>query len=186
METNSSALKLFHLFDDEESDVLAVLAAYTTVIQSSPPTWGTSTGRSANIDREAEEGHRRLVQDNFAENSIYNAQTFRRRFRMRRPLYLHVVGAVERHDRYFQQGRDATGKLGLSALHKCTAAIRQLAYGMLADAVDEYVRIAETTAIKSLKRFCAARSARNISARRLLLMWSGFRTCMPNAALLVC
>ncbi|KAE9191443.1 hypothetical protein PF005_g18844 [Phytophthora fragariae] len=156
METNSSALKLFHLFDDEESDVLTVLAAYAAVVQPSPPTRGSSTGRSANVDREAEEGHRRLVQDYFAENAIYNAQTFRRRFRMRRTLYLRVVDAVERHDRYFQQRRDATGKLGLSALQKCTAAIRQLAYGMPADAVGEYVRIAETTAIKSLKRLCAA------------------------------
>ncbi|KAE8972412.1 hypothetical protein PR003_g27510, partial [Phytophthora rubi] len=63
---------------------------------------------------------------------------------------------MERHNRYFQQRRDATGKLGLSALQKSTAAIRQLAYGMPAGAVDEYVRIVETAAIKSLKRFCAA------------------------------
>ncbi|KAE9097786.1 hypothetical protein PF010_g15815 [Phytophthora fragariae] len=63
---------------------------------------------------------------------------------------------MERHNRYFQQRRDATGKLGLSALQKSTAAIRQLAYGMPAGAVDEYVRIVETAAIKSLKPFCAA------------------------------
>ncbi|ETN17200.1 hypothetical protein PPTG_21630 [Phytophthora nicotianae INRA-310] len=156
MEINSSALKLFHLFDDEESDVLAVLAAYATVVQPLPAARGSSTGRSANVDREAVEGHRRLVQDYFAENAIYNAQTFRRRFRMRRSLYLRVVSAVETHDRYFQQRRDATGKLGFSALQKCTAAIRQLAYGMPADAVAEYVGIAQTTAIKSLKRFCTA------------------------------
>ncbi|KAE9108166.1 hypothetical protein PF007_g12762 [Phytophthora fragariae] len=44
---------------------------------------------------------------------------------------------MERHNRYFQQRRDATGKLGLSALQKSTAAIRQLAYGMPAGAVDD-------------------------------------------------
>ncbi|XP_059650671.1 uncharacterized protein LOC132296489 [Cornus florida] len=36
-----------------------------------------------------------------------------------------------------------------------TVAIRMLAYGMLADAIDEYVRISESTTIESLKRFCA-------------------------------
>ncbi|KAE9081343.1 hypothetical protein PF007_g22700 [Phytophthora fragariae] len=75
---------------------------------------------------------------------------------MRRALFLRIVNAIEGHDSYFQQRADATGKLGLSALQKCTAAIRQLAYGMPADAVDEYVRIAESNAIKSLLRFCSA------------------------------
>ncbi|KAI9907044.1 hypothetical protein PsorP6_003092 [Peronosclerospora sorghi] len=51
--------------------------------------------------------------------------------------YLH---AVEAHDEYFQQRPDATEKLGLSAMQKCIVANRQLAYGMPADAVDEYVR----------------------------------------------
>ena len=41
---------------------------------------------------------------------------------------------------------DATGKVGLSALQKCVAFMRILAYGVPADAVDEYVRIGESTA----------------------------------------
>lgn len=36
---------------------------------------------------------------------------------------------------------DATGKEGLSALQKCVASLRILAYGLSLDAVDEYVRI---------------------------------------------
>ena len=36
-----------------------------------------------------------------------------------------------------------------------TAALRMLAYGVAADFMDEYVRIAKTTAITSLKKFIA-------------------------------
>lgn len=46
------------------------------------------------------------------------------------------------------------GKVGLSPIQKCTAAIRQLAYGTSGDAQDEYVRIGESTALESLTRFC--------------------------------
>ena len=52
--------------------------------------------------------------------------------------------------------QDALGNLSLSSIQKVTAAIRQLAYGMAADSVDEYVRIGESTALECLKRFCSA------------------------------
>ena len=49
---------------------------------------------------------------------------------------------------YYALDRD-----GLSPLQKCTSAIRQLAYGTPADALDEYLKIAECTSIKCLKLF---------------------------------
>ena len=60
-----------------------------------------------------------------------------RRFRMHRHLYLHLMHAVEDHDDYFVQKRNAAGKLGLSCLQKVTSAFRMLTYGVLADATDE-------------------------------------------------
>ena len=48
------------------------------------------------------------------------------------------------------------GSLSLSALQKVTAVVRMLAYGVAADAVDDYVRIAESTSIESLKKFVQA------------------------------
>jgi hypothetical protein len=75
---------------------------------------------------------------------------------MRQPLFSRIVAAVEEYDSFFTQRRDAAGRLGLSPLQKVTAALRQLAYGAQADAIDEYVRIGESTAIESLKRFCRA------------------------------
>ncbi|RWR92880.1 putative nuclease HARBI1 [Cinnamomum micranthum f. kanehirae] len=63
---------------------------------------------------------------------------------------------VEAHDPYFQQERNCAGSLGLSAFQKVIAVVRMLAYGVAADAVDDYVRIAESTSIESLKKFVQA------------------------------
>ncbi|XP_047335771.1 uncharacterized protein LOC124939333 [Impatiens glandulifera] len=89
-------------------------------------------------------------------NPVYNETMFRRRYRMSRSLFIRIVDAVKDHDRYFQQRWDNTGKLGLSPIQKITAAFRMLAYGVPADATNEYIRIGESTAIESMKRFCRA------------------------------
>jgi hypothetical protein len=58
---------------------------------------------------------------------------------MRKDVFLRIVEALGNHDAYFLMRPDATGRMGLSPLQKCTAAIRILAYGSLADSVDDYV-----------------------------------------------
>ena len=72
---------------------------------------------------------------------------------MSRSLFLHIHSRVEATEPYFVQKRNAANTLGLSSLQKMTAAIRMLAYGVLANFMDEYLRIGETTTIKSLKKF---------------------------------
>ncbi|XP_057724101.1 uncharacterized protein LOC130940069 [Arachis stenosperma] len=109
------------------------------------------TRRWINRDREAR--HDRLFQDYFADEPVYNADIFRRRFRMRRDVFLRLVHALSNVYPYFQQRVDATGRRGLSPLQKCTAAIQMLAYGVAADAVDDYVRIGESTTIECLEKF---------------------------------
>ncbi|XP_042423324.1 uncharacterized protein LOC122010925 [Zingiber officinale] len=49
---------------------------------------------------------------------------------------------------------DFVRRKGLSPLQKCTAVIRQLAYGVPADHLDEYLRMSESTAIRCLFKFC--------------------------------
>ncbi|XP_072074187.1 uncharacterized protein [Arachis hypogaea] len=105
------------------------------------------------INRDREAGHDRLFQDYFADELVYNADIFRRRFRMRRHVFLRIVDALSNVYPYFQQRVDATGRRGLSPLQKCTAAIRMLAYGVAADVVDDYVRIGESTTIECLENF---------------------------------
>ncbi|XP_062079841.1 uncharacterized protein LOC133784562 [Humulus lupulus] len=75
---------------------------------------------------------------------------------MGRVLFLHIYDVVQRHDNYFVQRRDGLSKLGLSGLQKVTAVFRMLAYGVPADATDEYIKIGESTTLESLKRFCRA------------------------------
>ncbi|XP_057420293.1 uncharacterized protein LOC130714408 [Lotus japonicus] len=102
------------------------------------------------IERYREAGHERLWMDYFSENPVYPEELFRRRFRMRKDVFLRVVDAVGSHNPYFLQSVDAVGRQSLTPLQKCTAAIRMLAYGSPADSVDEYVRIGESTAIECL------------------------------------
>lgn len=46
------------------------------------------------------------------------------------------------------------GRSSLSPIQKCTAAVRQLCYGITADGFDEYLKIGESTALACLKHFC--------------------------------
>ena len=72
---------------------------------------------------------------------------------MSRSFFLRIQSKVETYESYFIQKRDNSQRLGLSSLQKITAALRMLAYGVTADFMDEYVRIGESTAIESLKKF---------------------------------
>ncbi|GJY95379.1 hypothetical protein Tco_0511740 [Tanacetum coccineum] len=51
---------------------------------------------------------------------------------------------------------NSNGRLGISSLMKCTSAIRQMAYGAVPDALDEYLQMGALTARKSLQLFCKA------------------------------
>jgi len=105
------------------------------------------------IERNREEGHIRLYNDYFYDNPVYTKAQFRRRFRMRKEVFLCIVEALSNHDEYFQVKVDATGRKSLSPPQKCAAAICILAYGSPANSIDDYIRIGEATAIKCLERF---------------------------------
>ncbi|XP_024011120.1 uncharacterized protein LOC112086433 [Eutrema salsugineum] len=87
------------------------------------------------------------------DDAIYPSHIFRRRFRMNKDLFLRIVDCLSNEVPYFQQRRNDIGRLGLSALQKCTAAIRIMAYGTAADAVDEYLRLRASTALLCLENF---------------------------------
>nr|GEZ22892.1 hypothetical protein [Tanacetum cinerariifolium] len=104
-------------------------------------------------DRECEQGEARLMADDFVDNPTFDEVIFRRRFRMRKHLFLRIIDVVTANDRYFQQRPDATGRQSLSSLQKCTGAMRVLAYEMSFDAVDEYTRMSGVVTRKSLMSF---------------------------------
>ncbi|XP_009103747.2 putative nuclease HARBI1 [Brassica rapa] len=107
----------------------------------------------AYIERNREEGDLRLWNDYFSDTPTYPPNLFRRRFRMNKHLFMHIVQRLSNEVPFFQPKKDALGRVSLSPLQKCTAAIRILAYGNAADAVDEYLRLGSTTARSCLEHF---------------------------------
>jgi hypothetical protein len=71
-------------------------------------------------------------------------------------FFLDIVYVVRHFDNYFICKKDCTGMVGFFSLQKCTAALRMLAYGAPGDAHDDYIRIAESTAMECMSRFCRA------------------------------
>jgi hypothetical protein len=69
---------------------------------------------------------------------------------MRRELFMSIVDRVCAFDPWFVQRPDALGRMGLSSLQKCTAAVRMLVYGVAADGTDKYVRLGASTAHEAL------------------------------------
>nr|GEV36389.1 hypothetical protein [Tanacetum cinerariifolium] len=110
------------------------------------------------IFRDREDAERRLLADYFDDHCKYPLYYFRRRFHMSRNLFLRIVDDIlsytanhlPQHFHFFTSRLDCTGRMSISALKKCTAAIRQFAYGSTADAFDEYLQMSEHTARDAL------------------------------------
>jgi hypothetical protein len=66
---------------------------------------------------------------------------------MRMTLFLSIMHKISETSPYFYERYDAIGRAGLTMLQKCTAVLRQLADGMAADTIDEYLKLGKTTAV---------------------------------------
>ena len=116
--------------------------------------WGGSKkGKRANKNRNILEGGRRIWADYFAENDVYDATDFRRRFRMSKRLCQCIIENVAGHEVYFTQRPDATGKLGATPYQNVTAVLKVLIYGTTSDAFDDYVRLSDSTVDKAVNLF---------------------------------
>ncbi|XP_059650172.1 uncharacterized protein LOC132295929 [Cornus florida] len=69
------------------------------------------------IKRDREEAAQRLFQDYFVENPTFPPEMFRRRFRMRRELFIRILNGVTAYDEWFIQKPDALGRMGQ---YQCT------------------------------------------------------------------
>ncbi|GKB72594.1 hypothetical protein Tco_0934006 [Tanacetum coccineum] len=72
------------------------------------------------------------------------------------PSFNEIVTALIDHDPFFHSNMDCAGRQGISGLLECTSAIRQLAYDVHADFLDEYIQISERTSRTALDHFCQA------------------------------
>jgi hypothetical protein len=66
------------------------------------------------------------------------------------------MNIVEEHVDYFIQKRNVAGTFGLSCLQEVAAAFKMIAYRVAADAIDDYVRVSESAALKCLRHFVVA------------------------------
>lgn len=115
---------------------------------------GSRPGRSPNIDRSFGEFYDRFMKYYFVERPRFNDRAFRQRFRCRKALFLAAVDKISAHDEYFQQKPDATGKLGMTPLHKIIVAWRKICYGYGNDSMDESYEVAASTNRQILDHFC--------------------------------
>ncbi|GJS82713.1 ALP1-like protein [Tanacetum coccineum] len=75
---------------------------------------------------------------------------------MSRTLFNRIVHEVTNHSLFFRDNIDCTGKEGISPLMKCTSVIRQLAYDIVPDFLDEYLQISTKSSRLSLDHFCTS------------------------------
>ncbi|XP_062534143.1 uncharacterized protein LOC134203287 [Armigeres subalbatus] len=149
----SGYISIMEYFDDSDELLLFDLKEELFSEHEVSSRKGSQPGRK-NVNRDFNMGYDRLVADYFAESPVYDEIKFCRRFRMPRTMFLRILKDVENKNDYFKLRSNAAGTPGLTGLQKCVAAVRMLAYGIAADAVDEYVRIGASTAMESLRNFC--------------------------------
>ncbi|GJR60765.1 ALP1-like protein [Tanacetum coccineum] len=109
---------LFFDDTDDETEVNSLLSGFlidaALVIQASTPT--IQKYQRSHMVRDRYGAHDRLVLAYFAKKPFYNAYLFRKRFRMNRSLFTRIVRDLSANCPYFQEGCDAIGKAGISAL----------------------------------------------------------------------
>nr|XP_051229481.1 uncharacterized protein LOC127347322 [Lolium perenne] len=113
---------------------------------------GSKMGR-VTIYRNRALSHEQLMHDYFAVVPTYPPCLFRRRYRMRRCLFVKIVNDCAVASDYFKRRRSAAGIMGFSGYQKISAVMQVLAYGIPADYTDEYLRIGQDTTTESVRRF---------------------------------
>jgi Plant transposon protein len=139
--------------DDDDSDVVAEV-----IIRNPPVVWGSGSrlGKAPNIDRQRVFYSRLLYDDFWGESPTYNATYFKRFFKLPIGLFNKIVTKVTAHDTYFEQKRDAAGRWGLTPLQKICSSVRQLTSGVSSAEHDDKYRMAASTGMDAMKRFCNA------------------------------
>lgn len=146
-------MDLLNVLDEDVFDVINELLEDSSDDEPLGRHGGSQPGKRPNIERGREDAAQRLYRDYFCAAPVYDSEMFERRFRLSQPIVMKISERLQQHDPYFKQKRDCTGKLGFTPLQKVTAALRLLAYGIGADAVDEILRIGESTSLECLERF---------------------------------
>jgi hypothetical protein len=98
---------------------------------------------------------KRTMTDYFSETPTYDDKMFTRRFRIPRAVFDRIYKDVSARPEFVRKCH-ALEKPGLHPLQRVVEASRKLSYGVASDAVDEYVRISESSAHELPAKFCRA------------------------------
>jgi hypothetical protein len=142
--------------DEEHLMMMSCLMALYARSDAKPRRGGSAPGRRKSKSRQRLEGYCILYADYFADDPLHGEVVFWHHFWMSRKLFLDIDYVVRRFDNYFICKKDCTGMVGLSSLQKCTAALQMLAYGAPGDAHDDYIRMAKSTTMECMSKFCRA------------------------------
>ncbi|EAY97418.1 hypothetical protein OsI_19348 [Oryza sativa Indica Group] len=82
------------ILGDIADQVIVEVKSEVAALQDMRPT--RRSGTRSYIDRPYAESEQGLLNDYFVENPVFNGTNFRRRFRMRRPLFLRIVEALDK------------------------------------------------------------------------------------------
>ncbi|RWR94254.1 putative nuclease HARBI1 [Cinnamomum micranthum f. kanehirae] len=107
--------------------------------------------------------HHRLYNDYFSENPIYTPSQFSKEVTNAQTSFSSNCKC--------SGGSCCASSLDLSALQKVTAAVRMLAYGVAADAVDDYVRIAEKGERRGFPRMLVSIDCMHWMWKNCLVAW---------------
>ncbi|CAH1412636.1 unnamed protein product [Lactuca virosa] len=139
---------------DNDLVLHTLLSAAQDVIRERGETSHREKKHRKYINRDREAAHELLVCDYFVTDSLYDLSKFKERFRISRNLFLRIALDLKRNYEFFQLRWDARGKRGFTTIQKCTTALRQLGYGITADASDEYLKMSERTGRDCIYLFC--------------------------------
>ncbi|XP_023765099.1 uncharacterized protein LOC111913604 [Lactuca sativa] len=147
-------MDFFKNFDSD--DDIEFISTFFNVVQHIHNEESSNVARSsAVVNRDRQAAHDLLVCDYFADNYLYNDDSFERHFRINNAIFLRISNALEARYGFFKQKPDARGIMSFSSIQKCEATLRYLGYGITFDASDEYLKVSEMTAIDCVDWFCA-------------------------------
>jgi Plant transposon protein len=144
--------------DADDDDLLMLLMEEDAAAAPVPRVFGSGSfvGKASNVDRRRVFFSHLLFQDFWGDTPVYNSSFFRKFFKIPIDLFDAIVLKVVAYDDYFREKKDAAGKMGLSRLQKICSAVRQLTSGVSPAEHDDKYRLAESTAMECMKRFCNA------------------------------
>ncbi|XP_052622660.1 uncharacterized protein LOC128127950 [Lactuca sativa] len=138
-------------------DDVEFIETFFNVMQHIHDEESLNAGRTrAVVNRNRQAAHDLLVRDYFADNCLYNDESFECRCRLNKAIFLRISNALESCYDFFKQKPDARGRMSFSSIQKCAAALRYLGYGIAFDASDEYLKVSERTAVECVDWFFAS------------------------------